>query len=62
MDSVRKEDMLRRVGEEREILKLTRRRKRNYLGYGMRRENMFLGDIESTVNGRKRRGQKEDNG
>lgn len=54
-DKVRNEEVLCRVGEEREILKVIRKRKRNWLGHWMRRDCLLTDAMEGTVNGRIRR-------
>ncbi|KAJ4443459.1 hypothetical protein ANN_05128 [Periplaneta americana] len=52
------EDYILRVDEERMMLKLIRKRKRNWLGHWLRR-NCFLNDaLEGMVNGRRLRGRR----
>lgn len=58
VDKVRNEEVLRRVGEEREILKTIRKRKRNWLGHWMRRDCLLIDVMEGTVNGRRGRGRR----
>lgn len=46
VDRVRKEDVVRRVGEGREILKTIKRNKMNWLGLLMRGECLLKTDVE----------------
>lgn len=57
VEKVRNEEVLRIVGEK-EILKVIRNRKRNWLGHWMRRECLLMDGMEGTVNGRRGRGRR----
>lgn len=46
-------EVLRRMGEDREILKITRRMKMNWLGYAMRVEFLLKTAVEEKVRERK---------
>ncbi|KAJ4434474.1 hypothetical protein ANN_23036 [Periplaneta americana] len=56
VESRRNEDVLERVNEERMILKLIRKRKRNWLGHWLRRNCLLKDPMEEMVNGRRIRG------
>ncbi|KAJ4435562.1 hypothetical protein ANN_18178 [Periplaneta americana] len=51
-DRIRNEAVLERVGEERMMLKLIRKRKRNWLGYWLRRYCVLKPALKLLVNGR----------
>ncbi|KAJ4443931.1 hypothetical protein ANN_05720 [Periplaneta americana] len=57
-DSIKSEAVLERVGEERIMLKLIRKRKRNSLGYGLKRNCLLKDALEGMVNGRRVRGRR----
>ncbi|KAJ4446881.1 hypothetical protein ANN_13581 [Periplaneta americana] len=66
-DRMRNEAVLERVGEERMMLKLIRKRKGNWLGHWMRRNCLLKDALEGMVNGRRVRGRRryqmiDDNG
>ena len=50
--------VLERVGEGRIMLKLIRKRKRNWLGHWLRRNCLLKDAIEGMVNGKKVRGRR----
>ncbi|KAJ4433155.1 hypothetical protein ANN_15412 [Periplaneta americana] len=52
-DRVRKEAVLQKVGEERMMLKLIRKRKRSWLSHWLRRKCLLEDALEEMVNGRK---------
>ncbi|KAJ4426834.1 hypothetical protein ANN_26633 [Periplaneta americana] len=52
VDRVRNEAVLERVDEERMMLKLIRKRKRNWLGDWLRRNCILKAALEGMVNGR----------
>ncbi|KAJ4428204.1 hypothetical protein ANN_24219 [Periplaneta americana] len=52
-DRIRNEAVLERVGEERMMLKLIRKRKRNWLGHWLRRKYLLKDALEGIVNGRR---------
>lgn len=54
---IRNEEVLRMIGEERQLLE-TIRSKRNWIGHVIRRECLLKGMIEGTVQGMSRRGRK----
>ena len=56
-DRIRNEAVLERVGEERMMLKLIRKRKRNWLGHWMRRKCLLKDALEGMVNERRVRGR-----
>ncbi|KAJ4439057.1 hypothetical protein ANN_15013 [Periplaneta americana] len=57
-DRTRNEAVLERVGEERMMLKLIGKRKRNWLGHWLRRNNLLKDTLEGTVNRRRVRGRR----
>ena len=57
-DKVSNAKVLRRVDEERKLLKVIKERKRRWLGHVMRGENLLKAVIEGTVEGRNKRGRK----
>ncbi|KAJ4429930.1 hypothetical protein ANN_22134 [Periplaneta americana] len=57
-DRIRNEAMLERVGEERMMLKLIRKRKGNLLGHWLRRNCLLKDALEGMVNGRRVQGPK----
>ena len=57
-DKIRNEAVLERVGEERIMLKLIRKRKRNWLGHWLRRNCLMKDALEGMVNGKKVRGRR----
>ncbi|KAJ4449872.1 hypothetical protein ANN_01278 [Periplaneta americana] len=57
-DTVRNEAVLERVHEERMMLKLIRKRKRNWLGHWLRRNCLLKDALEGMVNGRRVRARK----
>ena len=57
-DRIRNEAVLERVGETRTMLKLIRKRKRNWLGHWLRRNCLLKDALEGMVNGRKVRGRR----
>ncbi|KAJ4439738.1 hypothetical protein ANN_07866 [Periplaneta americana] len=57
-DKIRNEVVLKRVGEERMMLKLSRKRKRNWLGLWLRRNYLLKDALEGMMNGRKVRGRR----
>ncbi|KAJ4440502.1 hypothetical protein ANN_08643 [Periplaneta americana] len=61
-DRIRNEAVLEREGEEKMMLKLIRKRKRNWLGHWVRRNCLMKDALEGMVNGRKVRefGAEED--
>ncbi|KAJ4449638.1 hypothetical protein ANN_01042, partial [Periplaneta americana] len=52
------EVVLERLGEERMMLKLIRKRKRNWLGHWLRRNCLLKDALEGIVNGRRVRGRR----
>ncbi|KAJ4449703.1 hypothetical protein ANN_01107 [Periplaneta americana] len=58
-DRIRNEAVLERVGEERMMLKLIRKRKRNWLGHWLRRNCLLKDALEGMVNGRIVRGRRK---
>ncbi|KAJ4430925.1 hypothetical protein ANN_19518 [Periplaneta americana] len=57
-DRIRNEVVLERVDEERMMLKLIRKRKRNWLGHSLRRNSLLKDALEGMVNGRRVRGRR----
>ncbi|KAJ4445068.1 hypothetical protein ANN_06867 [Periplaneta americana] len=57
-ERVRNEAVLERVDEERIMLKLIRKRKRNWLGHWLRRNYLLKDALEGMVNGRRVRGRR----
>ncbi|KAJ4438698.1 hypothetical protein ANN_14645 [Periplaneta americana] len=57
-DRIRNEAVLERVGEERMMLKLIRKRKRNWLGHWLRINCLVKDALEGMVNGRRVRGRR----
>ncbi|KAJ4427344.1 hypothetical protein ANN_24964 [Periplaneta americana] len=57
-DRIRNEAVLERVDEERMMLKLIRKRERNWLGHWMRRNCLLKEALEGMVNGRRVRVEK----
>ncbi|KAJ4440039.1 hypothetical protein ANN_08170 [Periplaneta americana] len=57
-DRIRNEAVLERVDEERMMLKLIRKRKRNWLGHWLRRNCLLKDALERMVNGRRVRGRR----
>ncbi|KAJ4431053.1 hypothetical protein ANN_19646 [Periplaneta americana] len=57
-DRTRNEAVLERVGEERMMLKLIRKRKRNWLGHWLRRKCLLKDALEEMVNERRVRGRR----
>lgn len=58
-DKVRNEEVLRRVGEERSILKTIKKRKRNWLGHILRRDCLQKRIMEGEIQGTRSRGAKK---
>ncbi|KAJ4428944.1 hypothetical protein ANN_25940 [Periplaneta americana] len=56
-DRIRNEAVLEKVGEERMMLKLIRKRKRNWLGHWLIRNCLMKDVLEGMVNGRRVRGE-----
>lgn len=57
-DKVRNQEVLERVGEEKQILKVIKERKRNWLGY-LTRSNCLIKDaLEGIMWGRKVKGKR----
>ena len=52
-DRIRNEVVLERVGEERMMLKLIRKVKRNWLGHWLTRNSLLKDALEEMVNGRR---------
>ncbi|KAJ4443847.1 hypothetical protein ANN_05634 [Periplaneta americana] len=57
-DRIRNKAVLERVGEETMMLKLIRKRKRNWLGHWLRRNCLLKDALEGMVNGRRVRGRR----
>ncbi|KAJ4442508.1 hypothetical protein ANN_04095 [Periplaneta americana] len=57
-DRIRNEAVLKRMGEERMMLKLISKRKRNWLGHWLRRNCLLEDVLEGMVNGRRVRGRR----
>uniref|UniRef100_A0A8D8S857 Endonuclease-reverse transcriptase n=1 Tax=Cacopsylla melanoneura TaxID=428564 RepID=A0A8D8S857_9HEMI len=57
-DKVRNEEVLRRVGEKREILTTIKDRKRNWLGHILRRDCLQRRIMEGKLEGRRPRGRR----
>uniref|UniRef100_A0A8D8WBD0 Endonuclease-reverse transcriptase n=1 Tax=Cacopsylla melanoneura TaxID=428564 RepID=A0A8D8WBD0_9HEMI len=57
-DKVRNEEVLRRVGEKREILTTIKDRKRNWLGHILRRDYLQRRIMEGKLEGRRPRGRR----
>ncbi|KAJ4440032.1 hypothetical protein ANN_08163 [Periplaneta americana] len=57
-DRITNEALLERVGEERMLLKLIRKRKRNWLGHWLRRNCLLKDALKGIVNGRRVRDRK----
>ena len=57
-DRVRNEEVLRRVGEERNMLEVIRKRKRNWIGHCWRRDCILKEGIEGMVEGKRERGKR----
>ncbi|KAJ4439518.1 hypothetical protein ANN_07642 [Periplaneta americana] len=57
-DRIRNEAVLERVDEERMMLKLVRKRKRNWLGHWLRTNCLLKDALEGMVNGRRVRGRR----
>ncbi|KAJ4438583.1 hypothetical protein ANN_14530 [Periplaneta americana] len=57
-DRIRNEAVLEGVDEERMVLKLIRKRKRNWLGHWLRRNCLLKDSLEGIVNGRRVRGRR----
>ncbi|KAJ4434530.1 hypothetical protein ANN_23092 [Periplaneta americana] len=58
IDIIRNEAVLERVDEERMLLKLIRKRERNWLGHWLRKNCLLKDALEEMVNGRKVRGRR----
>ncbi|KAJ4432058.1 hypothetical protein ANN_20672 [Periplaneta americana] len=58
-ERIRNEDMLERVGEERMMLKLIRKRRRNWLDHWLRRNCLLKDALERMVDGRRVRGRRK---
>uniref|UniRef100_A0A8D8WQA5 Craniofacial development protein 2 n=2 Tax=Cacopsylla melanoneura TaxID=428564 RepID=A0A8D8WQA5_9HEMI len=58
-DKVRNEEVLRRVGEERSILKTIKKRKRSWLGHILRRDCLQKRIMEGEIKGTRSRGAKK---
>ena len=56
-DKVTNDEVLKRVKEERNLLKIIRRRKKNWLGHILRGENMLRDVLEGKMNGKRGRGR-----
>ncbi|KAJ4437422.1 hypothetical protein ANN_17566 [Periplaneta americana] len=56
-DRISNEFVLERVGEERMMLKLIRKRKRNWLSHWLRRNCLLKDALEGMANGRRVRGR-----
>uniref|UniRef100_A0A8D9AAF2 Uncharacterized protein n=1 Tax=Cacopsylla melanoneura TaxID=428564 RepID=A0A8D9AAF2_9HEMI len=56
-DKVRNEEVLRRVGEQRSLLKAIRKRKRNWLGHILRRDCLQRRVMEGKIEGEREREQ-----
>ena len=52
-DKIKDAVVLERVGEERIMLELIKKRKRNWLGHWLRRNCLLKDDLEGMVNGMK---------
>ena len=57
-DKINNAVVLERVGEGRIMLELIRKRKRNWLGYWIRRNCLLMDALQGMVNGKKVRGKK----
>ncbi|KAJ4443554.1 hypothetical protein ANN_05227 [Periplaneta americana] len=57
-DRIRNESVLERVGEEKMMLKLIRKRKRNWLGHYLRRICLLKDAMDGMVNGKRVRGRR----
>ena len=57
-DRVQNEEVLRRIGERREMLATIRKRKKNWIGHCLRRDSIVKDCIEGMVNGRRKRGRR----
>ena len=55
LDKVRNDEVLRRIGEERRILKVIENRKRNWLGNCLRRDCLLTTAMEGIIEGEKGR-------
>ena len=55
VDKVRNDEVLRRIGEERRILKVIENKKRNWLGHCLRRDCLLTTTMEGVIEGEKRR-------
>ncbi|KAI5728919.1 hypothetical protein M8J77_006673 [Diaphorina citri] len=58
-DKVRNEEVLRRVGEERTILRTIKKRKRSWLGHILRRDCIQRRIMEGRIEGTRSRGRKK---
>ncbi|KAI5728388.1 hypothetical protein M8J77_014772 [Diaphorina citri] len=58
-DKVRNEEVLRRVGEERSILRTIKKRKRSWLGHILRRDCIQRRIMEGEIEGTRSRGRKK---
>ena len=57
-DKVRNAEVLRRIGEEKRILKVIENRNRNWLGHCLRRDCLLTTVMEVVIEGDKRRGRR----
>ncbi|KAI5721796.1 hypothetical protein M8J77_025821 [Diaphorina citri] len=58
-DKIRNEEVLRRVGEERSILKTIKKRKANWLGHILRRDCIQRRIMEDKIEGKRGRGRRK---
>ena len=56
-ERVTNEEVLRRVGEERQLLNLIRNRKKNWIGHILRRDGIVKEVIEGRMEGKRSRGR-----
>ena len=57
-DRVTNEEVLKRVGEKRQVIREIKKRKANWLGHVMRRDCLLRDAIEGTVEGKRMRGRR----
>jgi len=55
---VTNEEVLKRIGEKRQVIRDIKKRKANWLGHVMRRDCLLRDAIEGTVEGKRKRGRR----
>src|SRR6187551_1651936 len=57
-DRVTNEEVLKRIGEKRQVIRDIKKRKGNWLGHVMRRDCLLRDAIEGAVEGKRKRGRR----